>query len=331
MKKWIIGILLLICVALCVLGIIYNNKKDKNKDLTKIKVAEVTHSIFYAPWYVSIEKGYFEDEGLEIDVTLTPGADKVTAAVLSKDVQIGFAGAEASIYVYNNGEDDYVINFAALTKRDGQFIVGDCDKNKNFKIEDLKGKTVLAGRTGGMPLMNFTYALKEAGIDPSEVKINTSVEFAALAGAYIGGQAEYVNLFEPTALELEKEDYGCVLESIGKYAGEVPYTVFNTTKSYFEENGEIIRKFNKAINRGLEFVHKNKPSVIANAIYEQFPDNSINEIETIVKRYKDTDSWWDNTYIEEDAYNRLLDIMKYSDELDKEPSFDKLVNNKYNE
>lgn len=147
MKKWIVGFLILICLALGTMLIIYKDK-DKEEDLTKIKVAEVTHSIFYAPWYVALEKGYFKDEGLDVDVILTPGADKVTAAVLSKDAEIGFAGAEASIYVYNNGEKDYVVNFAALTKRDGQFIVGDCKKNKNFKMEDLKGKSVLAGRTG---------------------------------------------------------------------------------------------------------------------------------------------------------------------------------------
>lgn len=233
--------------------------------------------------------------------------------------------------MYNNGEENYIVNFAALTKRDGQFIVGDCKYKDNFKMSDLKGKTTLAGRVGGMPLMNFNYALKNSKVNSKDVKVNTSVEFAALAGAYIGNQGEFVNLFEPTALKLEKEGYGCVLESIGKYAGEVPYTVFNTTKSYFENNGKVIKKFNKAINKGLEFVKNNEPSVIANTIYEQFPDNSINEIETIVKRYKDADSWWDNTYIEEDAYNRLIDMMKYNKALDKEPSFNKIVNNKYNE
>lgn len=330
MKKWIVGILILICLALAAIGIVYN-EKTKNKNLKDVKVAEVTHSIFYAPWYVALEKGYFEDEGLNVEVTLTPGADKVTSAVLSKDVNIGFCGAEASMYVYNNGEKDYVVNFAALTKRDGQFIVGDCKYKDNFKLSDLKGKTVLAGRTGGMPLMNFVYALKNEGIKPEEVKINTNVEFAALAGAYIGKQAKFVNLFEPTALKMENENYGCVLDSIGKHAGDVPYTVFNTTKSYLEENGKIIKKFNKALNKGLEFVKENKPSVIANAIYEQFPDNSINEIETIVKRYKEAGAWWDNTYIKEEAYNRLTDLMKYSNALDKEVDFDKVVNNKYNE
>lgn len=330
MKKWIVGIILVVCLVLAAIGIVYKNN-NKSKDLTQITVAEVTHSMFYAPWYIAIEKGYFEEEGLDIDLILTPGADKVAASVLSKDADIGFAGIEASIYVYNNGEEDYIVNFAGLTKRDGQFIVGDCKYKDSFKMEDLKGKSVLAGRVGGMPLMNFKYALKNNGIDPEEVNINTSVEFAALAGAYIGRQGEFVNLFEPTALELEKEGYGCVLDSIGEHAGDVPYTVFGTTKSYFNENGDIIEKFNKALNKGIKFVEENKPSVIANAIYEQFPDNSINEIETIVKRYKEADSWWSNTYINEEAYERFIDIMKYNDALDKKPDFNDIVNNKYNE
>ena len=330
MKKVITLILLVICLICAAIGIM-NVNKNKTNNLEKITVAEVTHSMFYAPWYVAIEKGYFEEEGLEIELILTPGADKVTSAVLSKDADIGFAGIEASIYVYNNGEEDYIVNFAGLTKRDGQFIVGDCKYKDNFKTEDLKGKTVLAGRTGGMPLMNFTYALKNNNIKNEEVKINTSVEFAALAGAYIGEQGEFVNLFEPTALQLEKEGYGCVLDSIGAHAGDVPYTVFGTTKSYFKENEDVIEKFTKAINKGIKFVKENKPSVIANTIYEQFPDNSINEIETIVKRYKDADSWWDNTYINEEAYNRFIDIMKYNDAITKKPNFNDIVNNKFNE
>ena len=331
MRKWIVGILLGSCLILGVLGLVIKYKKNNEEKITKITVAEVTHSMFYAPWYVALEKGYFEEEGLEIEVILTPGADKVTASVLSKDAQLGFAGAEASIYVYNNGEKDYIVNFAALTKKDGQFIVGDCKYKDNFKMEDLKGKSVLAGRTGGMPLMNFTYALKNNNIKLEDVNIDTSIEFAALAGAYIGKQGEFVNLFEPTALKLEKEKYGCVLDSIGNHAGDVPYTVFNTTKSYYEENGEIINKFTKAINKGLEFVKNNNSSVIANAIYEQFPENSINEIEIIIDRYKNANSWWENTYIEEKAYNRLIDIMKYNNAIDKKPDYKKIVVNKYNE
>lgn len=328
MKRWIMCSLIVLCL---ILGLILNHESKKNTNLTKITVAEVTHSIFYTPWYVALENGYFKDEGLNIEVTLTPGADKVTAAVLSGDAKIGFAGTEASIYVYNNNEKDYIINFAGLTKRDGQFIFGDCKYKDNFKLSDLKNNTVLAGRTGGMPLMNFKYALKNENIDTSKIDINTSVEFSALAGAYIGGNGDFVNLFEPTALSLEKQKYGCVLASIGEYAGTVPYTVFNTTKSYYNNNPKIIKKFTKAINKGLEYTKNNNERKIANIIYKQFPDNSISEIETIIKRYKEADSWLNNTYIDEESYNNLINLMKYNKEIDKYPDYNKIIYNKYNE
>ncbi len=330
MKKLIIGILLLFCALCGLIGYFYCDKTNDN-NLKTIKVAEVTHSIFYTPWYVAIEKGYFKDEGLDIDLIMTPGADKVAASVLSNDVNIGFAGAEATLYVYNNGEKDYLESFAGLTKRDGQFIVGSCSEKSNFNLNNLKGKEVLGGRTGGMPLMNFMYALKNEGIKKDELNINTSIDFASLSGAYIGGTGDYVNLFEPNALKLEKENFGCVLGSVGKYAGEVPYTVFMARKSYISDNEKTIKSFTKALNKGIEYVSNNDSNTIANTIYNQFPDNTKNEISAIVKRYKNADSWWDNTYIKKDAYNRLIDIMKYNNALDKEVSYDILVNNKYNE
>ena len=203
---------------------------DEDKNMTNITVAEVTHSVFYAPWYVAINEGYFEEEGLNIEVILTSGADKVGSAVLSGDAQIGLSGLEATLYVYDNGAKDYLISFAALTKRDGQFLFGDCSLKDTFTIEDLKGKSVLVGRTGGMPAMVFNYGLYKNGLTDKDVILDTSVEFASLSGAYIGKQADFVNLFEPTALSLEKEGYGCVLASVGLMSGEVPYTVFHTKK-----------------------------------------------------------------------------------------------------
>jgi len=282
-----------------------NKKKD---NLEHIKVAEVTHSVFYAPLYVAIEKGYFQDYGLDIELILTPGADKVSAAVLSDDVEIGFCGPESSIYVYNGKEKDYIQSFAGLTKRDGQFIVS--RKNiKNFKMEDLIGKEVLAGRKGGMPVLNFENALINSNIDKNEVNINTSVEFSALSGSFIGGQGDFVNLFEPNATKLEKEGYGYVVGSVGMISGEVPYTAFNAKKSYIKNNKETIKNFNKAINEGLKYVKEHDEKDIANAIINQFPDSSINDVTTIVKRYKESDSWLENTFISEKSFKNLEDIM----------------------
>lgn len=307
MKKRII-ISLIIILFLFSMSIICQKINKKKNNLEHIKVAEVTHSVFYAPLYVAIEKGYFQDYGLDIELILTPGADKVSAAVLSDDVEIGFCGPESSIYVYNGKEKDYIQSFAGLTKRDGQFIVS--RKNiKNFKMEDLIGKEVLAGRKGGMPVLNFENALINSNIDKNEVNINTSVEFSALSGSFIGGQGDFVNLFEPNATKLEKEGYGYVVGSVGMISGEVPYTAFNAKKSYIKNNKETIKNFNKAINEGLKYVKEHDEKDIANAIINQFPDSSINDVTTIVKRYKESDSWLENTFISEKSFKNLEDIM----------------------
>ena len=276
--------------------------------MNSIKIAEVTHSVFYAPLYVAIEEGYFSNENIDIKLILTPGADKVSAAVLSGDVQIGFAGAESAIYVYEKNEKDYLQIFSGLTKRDGQFILGRKDK-KDFSLKDLYGKEILVGRSSGMPALNFLNALKNEGIDKNKIKINYNIDFASLSGAFIGNTGDYVNLFEPTALKLEKEGYGYVLQSIGLLSGEMPYTTFYARKSYIENNKEIIKSFTKAINKGLEFVKNNDEMKIAKSIYKQFPDLSLNDLSTIVKRYKDADSFLDSSYIEEKLLINLENLL----------------------
>lgn len=319
---------IIICLVLILMISLLNihNKKDEDKSLTKIKVAEVTHSVFYAPWYVAIENNYFKDEGLDIELILTPGADKVAAAVLSNDVNIGFAGLESTIYVYNGGEADYLVNFAGLTKRDGQFILSR-SKNDNFNLEELYGKEVLVGRKGGMPALNFLNALKKMNIDSSKINLNYSVEFAALSGSFIGGMSDYVNLFEPTATKLEKENFGYVVASIGKYSGEMPYTTYYARKSYIENNKDIIDKFRKALNKGLEFVKNNEPEVIAEAIHNQFKDESLNNLTTMIKRYKDYDCWYNDTHIKEIAYQNLEQVMLDNNLIENKIEFNILVNN----
>lgn len=312
-----------------VIGVFYGFKGEEKKE--KIVVAEVTHSVFYAPFYVSLHNGFFENEDLNVDVILTSGADKVASAVLSGDANIGLSGLEATLYVYNNGADDYLVNFSSLTKRDGQFLVGDCDLKDNFNPSMLKGKSVLAGRAGGMPSMVFEYALYKNGLNNNDVIVDNSVDFASLSGAYIGGSGDFVNLFEPTALNIEKEGYGCVLASLGLMSGEVPYTVFHSKKSYIEKNTKTIEKFTKAIGKGLKFVHKNSSKDIAKVIKDEFPDLSLEDLTKVVDRYKEADSWWDTTYISEDAYNNLLDLMEYNDALKERIDYNLIVNNSFNE
>jgi hypothetical protein len=306
LKKIFYTFLVILLLVLCL--IFFLPKKEKNDNMNSVKIAEVTHSVFYAPLYVAIEEGYFNEENIDIKLILTPGADKVSAAVLSGDVQIGFAGAESAIYVYEKNEKDYLQIFSGLTKRDGQFILGRKDK-KDFSLKDLYGKEILVGRSSGMPALNFLNALKNEEIDKNKIKINYNIDFASLSGAFIGNTGDYVNLFEPTALKLEKEGYGYVLQSIGLLSGEMPYTTFYARKSYIENNKEIIKSFTKAINKGLEFVNNNDEMKIAKSIYKQFPDLSLNDLSTIVKRYKDADSFLDSSYIEEKLLINLENLL----------------------
>ena len=326
MKKIFSLIIIIIITLLCIFLIFYKN--EKNTNLTKIKVAEVTHSAFYAPWYVAIENGYFKKNGIDIEVILTSGANNVVAAVLSNDVNIGLCGPEATIYVYNEGEKDYVQTFSGLTKRDGQFIVSR-KKLEDFELEDLIDKEVLAGRIGGMPELNFENALRNSNINLKDVNINTTIDFASLSGAFIGGTGDFVNLFEPNATTIEKLGYGSVVASIGKLSGEMPYTAFNARKSYIENNKEIIKKFTKAIEEGLVFVKNNDSETIANAIINQFPDTSINDLITIIERYKENDSWLSDSYITKESFENLQDIMIKSNQLDEYVKYEDLIVNIY--
>ena len=303
------------------------NKDDKSnpKKLTKVTLAEVAHTIFYAPQYVAIEKGYFEDYGIDVELTLTAGADKVTAAVLSGDADIGFCGSEATIYVYNNGEKDYLKTFAQLTQKDGAFLVSR-QKLENFTLDDLKGKTVIGGRAGGMPEMVFEWVLKENGINPkTDLEIDTSVAFPAMSGAFIGGDSDFVTLFEPNALEVEQQGYGYVVASVGDLGGVVPYTSYSARKSYINENKDLIENFTKAIQKGLDYVHNHSDKEVAETILNQFPDTSLNDLEEVVKRYREIDAWPKTTTFTEESFNHLQEIMQNSNQLDKKVSYKDLM------
>ena len=316
----LIGVIILFSI---IIGILNKNENSNDKYDT-IKVAEVTHSAFYTPFYVAIEKGYFQNNNIDIDLILTSGANNVVAAVLSNDVNIGLCGPEATIYVYNEGEKDYIKTFAGLTKRDGQFIISR-NKIDNFTLNDLKNKEVLAGRAGGMPIINFENALKNENI--KDVNINSSVDFANLTSAFISGMGDFVNLFEPNATKLESLGYGYVVASVGAYSGAVPYTAFNARASYIENNKELINRFKNAINEGLKYTLSTDSKTLAKDILKQFPDTSLNDLEKIIDRYKKADSWLSNTLITEKMFNNLEDIMIDAKLLDKYVSFNDLIIN----
>lgn len=328
-KKLTLLFLICLVVVLSCLAIVRINSEDNNEGLTHITVAEVAHSVFYAPQYVAHGLGYFEEEGLDVEIVLTSGADNVMAAVLSGDADIGFSGTEATIYVYNGGEEDYVMTFAGLTQKDGSFLVSR-EKYDNFTLDDLKGKTVIGGRQGGMPEMTFEWALRQHGIDPNEdLNIDTSVAFAAMEGAFIGGNGDFVTLFEPNATSVEKNGFGFVVAYIGELGGEVPYTAYNARRSYIMENKDVIEKFTRAINKGLEYVYSHSSEDVAKIVSEYFPDTSLSDMTTIVDRYKEGEAWKKNITIDEDEWNHIQEIMEASSELDKYVEYDKLIFDEY--
>ena len=328
-KKFIGLFLVCLVIFLSCLAIVRIKNVEEENGLTKITVAEVAHSVFYAPQYVAHALGFFEEEGLDVEIVLTSGADNVMAAVLSGDADIGFSGTEATIYVYNGGEEDYVMTFAGLTQKDGSFLVSR-EKYDNFTLDDLKGKTVIGGRQGGMPEMTFEWALRQHGIDPKkDLNIDTSVAFAAMEGAFIGGNGDFVTLFEPNATSVEKNEFGYVVAYIGELGGSVPYTAYNARKSYIEENPEIIEKFTRAVNKGLGYVDSHTSSEVARIVSDYFPDTSLSDMTTIVDRYKEGEAWKKNITINEDEWKHIQEIMKASSELEEFVPYDKLIFDEY--
>ncbi len=327
MKKWSLILSLLLVLSLLVAGMLGCGQQK----LTKVRLNEVTHSIFYAPLYVALNQGFFKEEGLEIELTNGAGADKVMTAVLSGQADIGFMGPEATIYVFNQGKDDYVINFAQLTQKDGSFLVGR-QPDPNFTWDKVKGKTIIGGRKGGVPEMTLEYVLKNKGIIPGkDVTVLTNIQFALMAGAFTGGTGDYVTLFEPVAATLEKEGKGFVVASVGKEGGEIPYTVFSAKKSYIEKNPQIIQKFTNAIYKGQRWIQSHTPEEIAKAIKPSFPDADEKILATVVKRYRDQDTWAKSPVFTKEAFERLQDIIQEAGELSKRAPYEKLVTNKFAE
>ena len=332
MKRILIYVLIFIIVcALVVTAVIFNTKKDENSDLQVIQLNEVTRSVFYAPQYVAIANGYFEEEGLELEITTGQGADKVMTAILASQSDIGLCGPEAAIYVYNEGKEDYAQVFAQLTQKDGSLLVSK-EPFENFKWEDVKGKTVIPGRKGGVPYMTFEYVLKQNGINPeTDVNLDDSIKFDLMAGAFTGGEAEFVTLFEPTASMTEDAGKGYIVASVGEAAGEVPYTAYCAKKSYIEENSEIIEGFTRAIYRGEQFVEQHSANEIAEIIQDFFPDTTVDSLTKSVQTYKDIDAWKENPILKEEAFDKLQLIMTEAGELDKKAPYEMIVNNSFAE
>ncbi len=329
-KKITICIVILIIVAIVVGFIAIKNKSQKEDNgITKLKVSEVTRSVFYAPQYVAINKGYFKDYNIDIDLTTGQGADAVMTSVLSNEVQIGFAGPEASIYVYNEGKEDYTQVFAQLTKRDGSFLVSK-EKIDNFDWNMLKGKTVIPGRKGGVPYMTLEYVIKQHGLTPGkDLTLDDSIKFDLMASAFTSGSADFVTLFEPTASNIQNMKKGYIVASVGKESGEIPYTAYFAKKSYIENNEETIKNFTKAIYKGQKWVKEHTAKEIAEVIKDFFPDTDVDLLTTAIQSYKDIDAWNDTPVLKEESFEKLQNVMSLAGELTKKAPYDKIVNNKY--
>ena len=291
--------------------------------LKKVRLNEVAHSIFYAPQYVAIEKGYFEKEGIELELTTGFGADKTATAVISGDADIAFMGPEATIYQFNQGNADYLINFAQLTQRAGNFVVS---RNKeDFQWENLKGKKVIGGRPGGMPEMVFEYVLKKHGMNPQ------NIDFANTSGAFVSGKADYTIEFEPSATLIEEQGAGYVVASVGKESGYVPYTAYSVKKSYLESHKELLEAFTRAIEKGQQYVNTHTPKEVAKVIAPQFKDTDRKTIEKIVKRYAEQDSYKENTKFEKESFVLIQDILEEAGELEKRVEYETLVTTEFSE
>lgn len=297
----------------------------KEKKLTTIRLNEVAHSIFYAPQYVAIEKGYFEEEGIALELVNGMGADNVMTAVVSGEADVGFMGSESSIYVYQEGAKDYIVNFAQLTQRAGNFLVGK-KAEEDFTWTDLKGKNVLGGRDGGMPEMVFEYILKKNGMDPAkDLNIVKNIDFGLTAQAYASGKGDYTVEFEPYAASLEKEGKGTVIASLGEASGKVPYTAYSAKKSYLEKHQEELLAFTKALQKGMDFVQSHTPEEIAKVIAPQFPETEEDALVAVVTRYYEQDTWKENMIFQKESFELLQDILEDAGVIKERVAYDELV------
>ena len=330
-KKTLIIIVVILLVVLLGIQAYLVRKSKTESDRIAIKVNEVTRSVFYAPQYVAINNGFFKENGIEIELTTGQGADAVMTSVLSNQCDIGFAGPEASIYVYNEGKEDYCQVFAQMTKRDGSFLVSKTE-NKNFSWQDVKGKTIIPGRKGGVPYMTLEYVLKQNGIIPGkDVTLDDSIKFDLMAGAFASGNADYVTLFEPTASQTELQKKGYIVASVGEASGEIPYTAYFTKKSYIEKNSNTIQGFINAIAKGEKWVKEHSSKEIAETIQSFFPSTDVEVLAAAIQSYKDIDAWNENPVLKEESFDRLQEVMLQAGELKEKAPYDKIVNNEFSQ
>ena len=328
MKKRVKSSLLVVISGLMVLLLAACNDSD---ELQTVKIGEVTRSIFYAPQYVAITQGFFEEEGLNIELSTIAGGDKTMTALLSGGIDIALVGSETSIYVSAQGANDPIKNFAQLTQTDGTFLVAR-EEIEDFSWDMLKGSTFLGQRKGGMPQMAGEFVLKKNGIDPhADLELIQNIDFANISTAFASGTGDYVQLFEPTASVFEEEGIGHIVASFGTESGHLPYTVFMAKDSFMNESPETIEKFTRALKKAQDFVYEASAEEVAKAIHPFFEDTEVELIATVVERYREQESFAKDPILDEEEWNNLQDIMDEAGELPKRMDYNELVDTTFAE
>ena len=325
MKK-LLSLVLAVTAVLSSLLLVGCNSDGK----TKIRLCEVTHSVFYAPVYVAINNGYFDEYNIKIELSNGGGADKVMTAIASKSADIGLMGPEATIYCQAQGQRDYPVIFGQLTQKDGSFLVAKTDQ-PNFSWTDLRGKHVLAGREGGVPAMTMQYIVNNAGLNhETDLNFNTTVAFNMMAPVFeADNTVDYTTLFEPTASEIVAAGKGYIVASVGQASGEIPYTSFSASKSYLNTNGETVKNFLKALLKAIAFIENNDATTVANSLAPSFVGTSVSSLATAVTSYRNIDAWKSDLFFSETAYQKLQDVMQNAGYLETRVTYTDAVDNSF--
>lgn len=325
MKRFAAAVLcLLMALCLCACG-------AESSDLRTVTLNEVTRSVFYAPLYTACSMGFFEEEGLEVDIVTGGGSDASMTALLSGEADVALMGPETGIYVVNQGKEDHPMIVAQLTKRDGSFLLGR-EADKGFDFEKLRGKSVIGGRPGGMPYMTLLYVLRNHGLEPGkDVEVISNIQFNLMGGAFESGTGDYVTLFEPTASAFEAEGKGHIVTNMGLESGEVPYTTFMVRQQTIADEPEFVESFVRAIYRAQNWVWAASDEEVAAAMQDYFPDTDLATLASVAKSYRATDSWTKVPTMTEDAFTRLQDILEGAGELSARIQLNELVDNSFGE
>lgn len=313
-------------ILAAILSLVLTSCLHKNESKMKtVKLSEVTRSVFYAPQYVALELGFFKENGLEIKLNSAEGSDKTMTAILSRRADIGLLGTSAVLSVKSQGKENCPVLFSQLTQRDGSFLVG---RTQNFKWNDLKGKSVIAGRKGGVPEMVFEHILKEKGIY-GEVKLLNNIKFDLMGIAFSRGVGDYVCLFEPTAQTLKIQESLFILESLGANCEKVSYTGYCCTPEYMQENPDVVRAFSHAVFKAEKWVKTHSAEEIADVIMPYFVSCSKEILTNSVENYLSCDVWCEEPSFKENEFELLEKIMIQAGELEEKVKFNEVVENKF--